>query len=121
MQIYEYYDEYSRARDNSDADAEGRWAHQLTWEVARHAVGEEIVVYPLMEKHLGEKGQKLTDKDRADHQVRAYLDCQPLHRLTRIFSQGRQGASIEARVALPKAPRLPRGDVEDDQSFAPTQ
>jgi hypothetical protein len=68
-QMYEYYDEYTRARNNSDDDAAGRWARQLTWEVARHAVGEEIVVYPLMEKHLGEKGMKLTDNDRAEHQV----------------------------------------------------
>ncbi|KAJ7231960.1 hypothetical protein C8J57DRAFT_1250830 [Mycena rebaudengoi] len=29
---------------------------QLTWEIARHAVGEEIIVYPLMEKHLGARG-----------------------------------------------------------------
>jgi len=68
QEMYEYYDEYTRARNNSDVDAEGRWARQLTWEVARHAVGEEIVVYPLMEKHLGAKGLKLTDNDRADHQ-----------------------------------------------------
>jgi hypothetical protein len=67
--MYEYYDEYTRARNNSDNDAAGRWARQLTWEVARHAVGEEIVVYPLMEKHLSEKGMKLTDNDRAEHQV----------------------------------------------------
>jgi hypothetical protein len=42
----------------------------LRWEIARHAVGEEIVVYPLMEKHLGEEGLKLTNHDREEHQVR---------------------------------------------------
>ncbi|KAJ8456458.1 hypothetical protein ONZ45_g18711 [Pleurotus djamor] len=52
-----------------NADAQARWARQLTWEVARHAVGEEIVVYPLMEKHLGEEGLKLTNQDREDHLV----------------------------------------------------
>lgn len=67
--MYEYYDEYIRAHDASDADASGRWARQLTWEVARHAVGEEIVVYPLMEEHLGAKGLELATQDRADHQV----------------------------------------------------
>ncbi|KAG6848331.1 hypothetical protein H0H93_001134 [Arthromyces matolae] len=65
--MYEYYDEYVKASGN--ADAQERWARQLTWEVARHAVGEEIIVYPLMEKHLGEKGLKLADEDRADHQT----------------------------------------------------
>ncbi|KAK0464412.1 uncharacterized protein EV420DRAFT_1475885 [Desarmillaria tabescens] len=49
-------------------DAQARWSRQLTWEIARHAVGEEIVVYPLMEKHLGEKGLELADEDRNDHQ-----------------------------------------------------
>jgi len=35
----------------------------------RHAVGEEIVVYPLMEEHMGEKGLKLANEDRDEHQV----------------------------------------------------
>lgn len=67
--MYEYYEEYIRAHQSGDVDAQGRWARQLTWEIARHAVGEEIVVYPLMEKHLGEKGLQLANHDRSDHQV----------------------------------------------------
>jgi len=66
--MYEYYEQYIKA--NGDPDAQGRWARQLIWEIARHAVGEELVVYPLMEKHLGEEGKKLADQDRAEHQVR---------------------------------------------------
>lgn len=65
--MYEYYENYNKAQGNADAQA--RWARQLTWEIARHAVGEEIVVYPLMESLLGEKGLKLADHDREDHQV----------------------------------------------------
>ncbi|KAF8191292.1 HHE domain-containing protein [Pholiota molesta] len=64
-QMYEYYDEYVKNTGNPEAQA--RWARQLTWEVARHAVGEELVVYPLMEKHLGLKGRELADNDRGDH------------------------------------------------------
>lgn len=67
--MYEYYDEYKRAKDSADVDAQARWARQLTWEVARHAVGEEIVVYPLMEEHMGAQGKKLADEDRSEHQV----------------------------------------------------
>ncbi|KAF9002484.1 HHE domain-containing protein [Cyathus striatus] len=56
-----------------------RWANQFMWELARHAIGEEIVVYPLMEKHLGRKGKELADQDRLDHQYvkdRLYtLEC----------------------------------------------
>lgn len=69
--MYEYYDNYLKAA--GDADAQGRWARQLTWEVARHAVGEEIVVYPLMEEHMGAEGLKLADQDRADHQASFHL------------------------------------------------
>ncbi|KAA1477197.1 hypothetical protein DENSPDRAFT_844389 [Dentipellis sp. KUC8613] len=67
-EMYEYHDQYTRAREGGNVDAQARWARQLTWEVARHAVAEEIVVYPLMEKHLGEKGRQLADHDREEHQ-----------------------------------------------------
>lgn len=67
-EMYEYHDQYKRAHEKGDVDAQTRWAHQLRWEIARHAVGEEIVVYPLMEKHLGDKGRKLADHDREEHQ-----------------------------------------------------
>ncbi|THH04829.1 hypothetical protein EW145_g5232 [Phellinidium pouzarii] len=66
QEMYEYYDEYKNAKGNRDAQE--RWARLLIWEIARHAVGEELVVYPLMEEHLGEEGKKLADDDRADHQ-----------------------------------------------------
>ena len=68
--MYEYYDHYKKARDAGDVDKSERWARQLIWEVARHAVGEEIVVYPLMEQHLGEEGKRLADEDREAHTVR---------------------------------------------------
>lgn len=71
--MYAYYGEYVKNTGNPEAQA--RWAHQLTWEVARHAVGEELVVYPLMEKHLGLKGRQLADNDRGDHIVH----LAPLH------------------------------------------
>ena len=71
--MYEYYHQYTRA--TGDKDVQERWARQLTWEIARHAIGEEIVVYPLMEKHLGEKGPELTNQDSADHQVCPAPSC----------------------------------------------
>ncbi|KDR79376.1 hypothetical protein GALMADRAFT_63570 [Galerina marginata CBS 339.88] len=65
QEMYDYYEEYVRNAGNTDAQL--RWSNQLAWEVARHAVGEELVVYPLMEKHLGAKGKELADHDRAEH------------------------------------------------------
>lgn len=67
-EMYEYHDQYQGARERGDVSAQARWVRQLTWEIARHAVGEEIIVYPLMEKHLGAKGKELADHDRAEHQ-----------------------------------------------------
>ncbi|KAI5115495.1 hypothetical protein M0805_000108 [Coniferiporia weirii] len=63
--IYKCHDMYKSA--GNDLDAKERWARQLTWEVARHSIGEELVVYPLFEKHLGAKGKQMADGDRADH------------------------------------------------------
>ncbi|CAG7850447.1 Uncharacterized hemerythrin-like protein C869.06c [Serendipita indica DSM 11827] len=68
QEMYDYYDEYIRAGAIKDVSAQARWANQLRWEVARHAAGEEIVVYPLMEKHLGTEGVRLADEDRTQHQ-----------------------------------------------------
>ncbi|KAF9492121.1 hypothetical protein BDN71DRAFT_1451918 [Pleurotus eryngii] len=65
QEMYEYHERFNKAK--GDVDAQTRWARQLTWEIARHAVGEEIVVYPLMEKHLGQHGLDLANQDRKDH------------------------------------------------------
>jgi hypothetical protein len=62
-----FYTEYKAAAGN--LDQQQRWANQLTWEIARHSIGEELVVYPLLEKALGEKGHALAEHDREDHQV----------------------------------------------------
>jgi len=45
------------------------WRNQFTWTLARHAISEELTMYPAMEKHLGREGTDLTDVDRAQHQA----------------------------------------------------
>jgi len=55
-------------REAADNDSKVRWQNQFTWELARHSIGEELVVYPAFAKHLGAKGQEMADKDRAEHQ-----------------------------------------------------
>jgi hemerythrin superfamily protein len=32
-------------------DEKVRWQNQFTWELARHSIAEELVVYPAMEKN----------------------------------------------------------------------
>lgn len=51
-----------------DHDGKTRWQNQFTWELARHSIGEELVVYPAMEKHMPD-GKSRTDHDRAEHQT----------------------------------------------------
>jgi len=48
-----------------DSEAE-KWFNQLLWTIARHSAGEELVVYPLLEK-TGPIGMELAEKSRQDH------------------------------------------------------
>jgi hypothetical protein len=41
----------------------------LSWNLARHAISEELTVYPAMEKWLGEGGKALTKDDFAQRQA----------------------------------------------------
>ncbi|CAF9933571.1 hypothetical protein IMSHALPRED_009398 [Imshaugia aleurites] len=43
------------------------WRNQFTWALARHAVSEELTLYPVMEDKLGQKGKELADVDRGQH------------------------------------------------------
>ncbi len=43
------------------------WRNQFTWALARHAVSEELTLYPVMEKKLGQEGKELADVDREQH------------------------------------------------------
>ncbi|KAJ5731377.1 uncharacterized protein N7483_005885 [Penicillium malachiteum] len=45
-----------------------QWQNQFTWELARHSIGEELVVYPQFERKLP-NGQAMADKDRQEHQA----------------------------------------------------
>ncbi|RJE25441.1 hypothetical protein PHISCL_02197 [Aspergillus sclerotialis] len=51
-----------------DADEQTRFQNMFTWELARHSVGEELVLYPAIEKYVRD-GIEATNKDRQEHQV----------------------------------------------------
>jgi hemerythrin superfamily protein len=56
----------------TDVDHQTRYGNQFTWELARHSVAEELIVYPAFEKYLGHEGKTMADHDRAEHhKVRA--------------------------------------------------
>lgn len=58
---------YSKILDSATDTEKVQWQNQFTWELARHSIGEELVVYPQFEKKLPD-GQSLADKDRKEHQ-----------------------------------------------------
>ncbi|CAF4838499.1 unnamed protein product [Rotaria sp. Silwood1] len=73
---YEFYfiaiDQYISAEGN--IGEQQKWANQFRWELARHTVGEELVIYPAFEKHLGAEGKKIADDNRAQHkEIKDYL------------------------------------------------
>ncbi|KAJ5574101.1 uncharacterized protein N7459_008528 [Penicillium hispanicum] len=52
---------------STDPDEQTRFQNQFTWELARHAIAEELVIYPAIAKHV-KGGQQLADKNRVEHQ-----------------------------------------------------
>lgn len=67
---------YNIIVNSDDEDERTRYQNQFTWELARHAVGEELVLYPAIEKYLRD-GNVAADKDRRETQtVRKRYLCQ---------------------------------------------
>ncbi|KAH7465310.1 hypothetical protein FOMA001_g17222 [Fusarium oxysporum f. sp. matthiolae] len=58
---------YNEVVNSTDLDHQERYGNQFTWELARHSVGEELIVYPAFEKYLGSKGKEIAEGDRKEH------------------------------------------------------
>ncbi|KAJ4308704.1 hypothetical protein N0V94_009239 [Neodidymelliopsis sp. IMI 364377] len=58
---------YKEIINSKDIDHQTRYGNQFTWELARHSVAEELIVYPAMEKYMGEEGKAHAEKDRKHH------------------------------------------------------
>ncbi|RSL81530.1 hypothetical protein CDV31_017024 [Fusarium ambrosium] len=58
---------YNEVVNSADHDHQQRFGNQFVWELARHSIGEELVVYPAMEKYMGAKGKEMADHDRQEH------------------------------------------------------
>lgn len=70
-EIFCWYDKYLALKSNPDEQK--KWMNQLIWEIARHSVAEEIVLYPVFEDKLP-NGKELADENRRQHdQVKAEL------------------------------------------------
>ncbi|KAH7091361.1 hypothetical protein FB567DRAFT_558298 [Paraphoma chrysanthemicola] len=64
-ELQKYYNEIVNNQD--DIDHQTRYGNQFTWELARHSVAEELLVYPAMEKYMGDKGKEHAEHDRKEH------------------------------------------------------
>lgn len=64
-ELEHYYNEVIQNPDRHDHQQ--RFGNQFTWELARHSIGEELVVYPAFEKYLGDKGKQMAEDDRKEH------------------------------------------------------
>jgi hemerythrin superfamily protein len=65
-ELQEYY---HNILNGPDSDTATGWQNQFTWELARHSIAEELVMYPVFEKKLGAEGHNMAEKDRAEHQI----------------------------------------------------
>ncbi|OTB06587.1 hypothetical protein M426DRAFT_54838 [Hypoxylon sp. CI-4A] len=63
----ELKDYYNRIKTSNDADEQRRFQNAFIWELARHSIAEELVVYPTMEEAIS-NGTQRADHDRAEHQ-----------------------------------------------------
>jgi Hemerythrin HHE cation binding domain len=63
-ELEKYYNEIVNSKD---IDHQTRYGNQFVWELARHSVAEELIVYPAMEKYMGEEGKAHAEKDREHH------------------------------------------------------
>lgn len=59
-------------KDAKTHEEQINWRNQLTWTFARHAISEELTMYPAMEHHLGEAGKEMTATDLKQHQAVRY-------------------------------------------------
>ncbi|KAH1998924.1 hypothetical protein KXV80_005029 [Aspergillus fumigatus] len=69
-ELEEYYKIIVSSRDT---DEQIRFQNKFTWELARHAIGEELVVYPALEKYLP-GGAETADKDQ---KLQKFQDMHP--------------------------------------------
>ncbi len=97
-------DYYNCVVNSKDLDEQERYGNAFIWELARHSIAEEIVVYPAFERDIKD-GRGIADKDRAQHKNVSILDPMRREFLASVFTTdpefktSAQGAAIR----VPKA------------------
>ncbi|KAK7178158.1 HHE domain-containing protein [Paraphaeosphaeria sporulosa] len=70
----ELKDCYDEIVNSTDHDHQARYGNQFVWELARHSIAEELIIYPAFEKYLGQEGKSMAESDRKEHhKLKEYL------------------------------------------------
>lgn len=59
---------YKNIINSNDPDEQKRYQNAFVWELARHSIAEELVVYPALERAIPD-GSGRAEKDRSQHQT----------------------------------------------------
>ncbi|KAG6554122.1 hypothetical protein Mapa_004038 [Marchantia paleacea] len=65
-ELEEYFQNYKKAHSQGQDDEARKWFNQFVWEISRHSMLEELILYPMMDL-LGDRGKELADQSREDH------------------------------------------------------
>lgn len=60
-----FFAEYQKYRERANFEEANKWYHQWSWEIARHSIAEELVVYPALQKKFPKHG---IDDNLSEHQ-----------------------------------------------------
>lgn len=99
-ELEDYYSKYlASANDETEAN---KWFHAFVLELSRHAIGEELVLYPLMDT-LNEKGKRLAQESREDHE-KTKKDLYELQSITNseLFNQKFHQLFAELKIHIDK-------------------
>lgn len=98
-EIESYYDRITKSNDKNE---QTQYQNLFTWELARHSIGEELVVYPAFEKHIKD-GVALADKDRKEHQ-----SVSPTFTLSSIKTNAEANARTARKTGKRTAQKVPK-------------
>jgi len=124
----EIKDYYNEVVGSSDVAHQTSYGNLLVWELARHSVGEELILYPAFEQYMGEKGKEMADKDREQHhEVKILLkkfqaltprDEDYRETLDQLMGPLREHMEEEERDDLPAIEEALKSNLEDQNGSA---
>ncbi|KAF6515696.1 hypothetical protein HZS61_004437 [Fusarium oxysporum f. sp. conglutinans] len=107
---------YNEVINSADHDHKQRFGNQFVWELARHSIGEELVVYPAFEKYMGPKGQEMADSDQFQNMKSTDSDYVP--KLKELWAPLWQHIREEENLDLPALEQSLQAQGEETEFLA---